>query len=62
MPGRPAPLPTSATVRSAAMSSFKAAQLRMCRSHRRSASRGPSSPHSTPVDCKMSTYLFRDGN
>ena len=40
MPGRPAPLPTSATVRSATMSSFKAAQLRMCRSHRRSASRG----------------------
>ena len=44
IPGSPAPLPTSITVASGSIKPPSAALLRMCRSHSRLASSGPSSP------------------
>lgn len=57
-PGRPAPLPTSATDTPWGNTSSRASEFPMCRCHTRSPSRGPSSPHSIPRPSNTSTYCF----
>jgi hypothetical protein len=48
IPGKPAPDPTSTTEAPTGIISDITAQLSMCRSHTRGASRGPISPRTTP--------------
>src|SRR5690606_27593358 len=62
IPGRPAPEPTSTTRAPSGTRSATTAQLRMCRSHTRSASRGPSSPRSIPDVTRCSAYRFASGS
>ncbi len=57
-PGRPAPLPMSATRSPGSSSSATTAQFRRWRSQIRSISCGPSSPHSTPASASNSAYCW----
>jgi hypothetical protein len=53
-PGRPAPDPRSTTRAPSGMADAMTAELRMCRSQRRSTSRGPIKPRSTPTAASSS--------
>ena len=53
MPGKPAPDPTSATLPRAGKKGTTAAELTMCRVHRRGSSRGPTRPRSSPSSASI---------
>ena len=58
-PGRPAPLPTSATEESAGTLCATTAQLSRCRSHSRGTSRGPMRPRVTPASASRAAKAVR---